>query len=142
MGKKCLHQDTVGQLLHPAELIFRRLHTGTTCQSVVAFLSLQTEGVQRKRQTVSLDQKKFFEMNQILFVLFYGDCTAKAKQLLHLNWLYDSLTGILYQGHAQSMHQAPVNLVLNTHRNFLQTVASSISLRTISAVLTKCIASL
>ena len=77
--------------------------TGTTCQYVVAFMSFQKEGVQRKRQTESLAQMNVFEMNQILLVLFYGSCTAKAEQLLHLIWLYHSLAGILYQSHAQSL---------------------------------------
>ena len=64
-----------------------KFHTGTTCQSVVAFLSLQTEGVQHKRQMESLDQMNVFQMNQILLVPFYGSCTANAEQLLPLIWL-------------------------------------------------------
>ena len=88
-----------------------KFHTGTTCQSVVAFLFLQIEGVQHKRQMVSLDQMNVFEMNQILLVLFYGSCTAKAEQLLHLIWLDHFLPAILYQGHAQSLIQALANIV-------------------------------
>ena len=74
-----------------------KFHTGTTCQSVVAFLSLQTEGVQHKRQMESVDQMSVFEMNQILLVLFHDSCTAKAEQLLHLIWLDHFLAAILYQ---------------------------------------------
>jgi len=80
-----------------------KFHTGTTCQSVVACLSLQTEGVQHKRQMESLDQMNVFEINQIRLVLFYDSCTAKAEQWLHLIRLDHFLAAIIYQGHAQAL---------------------------------------